>query len=211
MNPRDDVDAHRGWAQTAVAVRRGARARASGPRWCPASPNLVGSSITSSAAPSPRSSWPGWTASRIRIWKPRLSSNSRTPTAVERGCAGIGVGRTDLFDLVGVASRDGLGDPAIGPDSPQVATAARDGSPMSSSPRSAPGRSEVTSHPERGRRRVRRRPGPPRPRQDPPLHAPDRHRRARHRADVRTRRVAGRLRPSARRPGRDPVLDRSPA
>ena len=63
--------------------------------------------------------------------------------------------------------------------------------------------------PDRRRgRRLRHRAGPARPGPDPPLHALDRRGRAGHRADVRPRRRAGRLRQADRRAGRGPRLDR---
>ena len=60
----------------------------------------------------------------------------------------------------------------------------------------------------RARRRLRDRPGPPRPRAHPPLHAGDRHRRARDRADVPPRQRARDVRRQARRQAVRPGLRR---
>ena len=62
--------------------------------------------------------------------------------------------------------------------------------------------------PRRGGRRLRHRPGPPRPGPDPPLHADDRRRRAGPRADVPAGHRARGVRQAARRAGRDPGVDR---
>ena len=60
---------------------------------------------------------------------------------------------------------------------------------------------------ERGRR-LPDLPGPARTRPDPPLHARDRRRRARARADVPPSRLAGHVRPAGERAGQRPGLDR---
>ena len=60
----------------------------------------------------------------------------------------------------------------------------------------------------RGGRRLRHRPGPPRPRPHPPLHAVHRRGRAGPRADVPPGHRAGRVRQAAGRAGRDPGVDR---